>query len=538
MRLVKMLLIVITAALPMAANAVDVDFGAIVDGVYDSNVYRTSRNQKGDGSFRFTPTIKITLPGRKFSGNVRYAPTYEVFTTYSDANGLTHDVGNTFNWLPGEKTNVSMTNRFRALDVLNFGDPDTIDEGTTPIPNNDIRRERVYLFGSTLSVEHAISSRWDSRTSVDFHLFNSERRLTSDSKAVSGFQAFDYGLTASDRIGGGGGVSAQFFDAAAGLPASNTYVYQLFGSYSRNFGESTILTLRLGPALIHTVQDSFSSSSTQDTYPSIVIDNTTTVGAIRDSQNIPIRDDNGQGLTDSTVVAAGSVVVPDAGTCLNDGANPVLLEGSRCAFTRLLRNDGAFPNEQAPITAGAFDSQTEVMLEGSNQGSNDMRWTLFGEIALTHYWLPTLTSTLSYNRRESPTNGQGTSAIADSVFFRTSWQPSELWDLSLQTSYVRRESPTDLSRTFLQVDADGTFPPVELVRSNSLQTVVEKSNSIATHRWAVTLRAARRVTRRVSASFRVSYTDQRSQHTSRSPNDFGNFLAIVGVKYDFDPFRF
>ena len=52
------------------------------------------------------------------------------------------------------------------------------------------------------------------------------------------------------------------------------------------------------------------------------------------------------------------------------------------------------------------------------------------------------------------------------------------------------------------------------------------------------MRAARRVTRRISASLRLSYSDQQSQNTSRNPNDFGNFLAIVGVKYDFDPFRF
>ncbi|MBW2667140.1 MAG: hypothetical protein JRE13_12685, partial [Deltaproteobacteria bacterium] len=220
MRLVRMLLIAGTALLPVAAGAVDVDLGVKVDGVYDSNVYRTTRNQQQDGSFRFTPTIAIDFPGRKFSGNLYYAPTYEVFTTQSEANGLTHDVRNQLLWVPDEKTDVRLVNRFRALDVLNFGDPDTIDEGTQPIPDNDIKRQRVYLFGSALSIAHAISPRWDSKTSIDFNLFNTERRLTSDSKTIAGFQSFDYGLTAADRIGVGGGVSAQFFDEVTGLPAS------------------------------------------------------------------------------------------------------------------------------------------------------------------------------------------------------------------------------------------------------------------------------------------------------------------------------
>lgn len=537
MRLFSLLLFAVFASLPVAATAVDLDFGAIVEGVYDSNVYRTSRNQQGDGSFRFTPTIGIDFPGRKFSADFYYAPTYEVFTTYSDANGLTHDVRNNLKWSPSETTDVNLNSRFRALDVLNYGDPNTIDEGTTPIPDNDIRRERVYMYGSGLTIAHAISPRWDSNSSIDYNGFNSERRLTADSQTIAGFQSFDYGLTAADKIGGGGGVSAQFFDEVTGLPASKTFVYQLFASYSRNFGERTILSVRLGPAMIHTIQDPFDKTSTEATYPSLSIRDTTTVGAIRNSQNIPIRDDYGQGLTDDTEVLAGSVVVPDAGTCLNDGDNPVLFEGNRCAFTRLLRNDPLIPQESDPIDA-ITNGVTDVVLAGSNKGSNSMKWTIFGEIALTHYWLPTLTSTVSYNRRESPANGQGASAIADSVLFRTNWQPSELWDVSLLTSYVRRQSPTDLSRSFLQVSGDDSLTTFEIVESNSLTSVVEKSNAIDTHRFAVTMRVARRITRHFSTSFRFGWSDQRSKHTSRNPNDFGNILATVGVKYDFDRFRF
>jgi hypothetical protein len=180
---------------------------------------------------------------------------------------------------------------------------------------------------------------------------------------------------------------------------------------------------------------------------------------------------------------------------------------------------------------------SDIQISGSNDGSNDMSWNLFGEVAVTHLWLPTLATTLSYNRRESTANGQGAGTVADSVEFLTTWQPSELWDFSFRASYVRRETPTDLSRTFLQVDVDDTFA-IDLVQANSLSTVIEADNSVDTHRWGLFLRAARRITRNLSGSMRVSYSDQRSKHTSRSPNDFGNFLAIVGIKYDFAPFRF
>jgi hypothetical protein len=511
MRLARILLIVAMASLPLVASAVDLDLGLEVDGVYDSNVYRTSENQVQDGSFRFTPTVRIDVPGKKFSGNLFFAPTYEVFTTQSQANGFTYDVSNQLYWVPDEKTDISLVSRFRSLDVLNGGDPNTIDEGTTPIPDKDISRARTYLFGTALSVAHAISSRWDSNTSIDYNSFDSKRRLTADSKSVGVFQDFDYGLTASDRIGAGGGVNVQLFDEVKGLPASNTYVYQLFANYSRNFGERTILSLRVGPAMIHTIQDPFERTSTQNTYPHL---------------DYPL---------DGGVLG---VDVPEPNDCLQGGNGPVLLEGSRCALKRRLLYVPGLDPINGTINA-IRNSQSEVILAGSNEGSNDMRWTIFGEIALTHFWLPTLSQTISYNRRESPANGQGASTVADSVYFRTIWQPSELWDLSLLASYVRRESPTNLSRSFLVVEGEdfGAAGGI-IVRSSSLKTVVEKSSAVDTHRFAVTLRAARRITQRMSSSIRVGYSDQRSKHTSRSPNDFGNFLAIVGVKYDFDPFRF
>jgi hypothetical protein len=436
MWLARMLLIVVTASLPVAAGAVDVDFGAMVEGGYDSNIYRTRENQVDDGLFRFTPTIRFEVPGRKFSGDLYYAPTYELFTTHSDANGMAHVVLNGLNWAPDEKTHVRLSNRFQALNVLNFNDPSAIDGGTTPIPDNDIRRERVYLFGSGLTIEHAISPRWNSATSANFNLFESKDRFRSDTKTISAFQSFQYGVTASDRVGGGGGFNVQLFDAVPGrLPASNSYVYQLFASYSRNFGERTILSIQAGPALIHTIQDSGFAASEPD---------------------------------------------------------------------------------------------SDVIFVGSNEGSNDMSWTIFGEVGLTHYWLPTLTSAISYNRRQSPANGQGASTVADSVLFQTNWQPSERWDLSLRATYVHRESLTNLSQSNFLVGEDGSLTFFD----------VNVSRAVDTDRWGIMLRAARRITRRISSSIRFSYSDQRSKNTDRSPNDFGNFLAIVGIKYDFDRFRF
>jgi hypothetical protein len=535
MRPVSLLLIALTASLPMAADAVDVDLGAMVEGVYDSNIYRTSSNQKQDGSFRFTPTIRIDVPGRKFSGDVYYAPTYEVFTTYSDANDLTHYLANTLNWLPSEKTTVRLFNRFEAVDVLNFANPD--QPGGQP-PDNDIERERLHIFGSQLSVSHLISSRWTSETLANFDLFNSEKDTTVDSRGVSAYQLVEYGLTASDRIGGGLGGTFQFFEDTPYQPKSKTFTYNIFASYARDFGERTTLTLRVGPALIHTMQDALDEGE-RSIYPFISVgDQNTNVAALENALGYDVKDAFGNDLPGNTPVAAESLLIPDADNCVTDPVNKSLYDERSpiCARDRLLRSDAAGA-EQVAWQAVAMEDM--VTVSGFNNGTDDMRWTIFAEAAITHLWMPNLASTLSYNRREAPARGQGASTVADSVIFQTTWQPSELWDLSVRGSYLHQESPTNLSSTFAQIEVDDvTAPGIPLVTRTGESSVIEVSNEVATHRWGVVLRAARRITRRISGTAYLGYADQRSKHTSQSPNDFGHFLAIVGVKYDFDPFRF
>ena len=132
---------------------------------------------------------------------------------------------------------------------------------------------------------------------------------------------------------------------------------------------------------------------------------------------------------------------------------------------------------------------------------------------------------LSYNRRESTANGPGCqSTIADSVLFRTNWQPSELWDLSLLASYVRRESADEpLADLRCRSNSDNSFlaPRLRLVQLTGDARVVEVSSSVDTHRWAVTLRAARRITRRVSRLVREWATPtRRSQAHESKPQRF------------------
>lgn len=536
MRLAPRVLMVLVAFLPVSAAAVDVELGASAEAVYDDNVFRTSDNPKEDASFRLSPKLRVKSQDTKLGASLFYIPTYEAFATYTDANNWTHQLGTTFDYAAGEKTTLTLDNQFRVLDVLNYTDDDTIDEGVPTIPNNDIEREQVILDDATFNVSHQISSHWTSDTNLGFSSFNADRRNTVDSMTVSAFQNFNYALDAADLVGIGGGVVVQMFDEVTTLPASNTFVYRLFGSWAHEFGDSTTLSVRVGPAYIVTDQDNAPFQSTgNDEYPYILVDRDTTVGQLNQRQNVNI-DDFGQGLTDATPVPAGSVVVPDSGQCVGAAAT-ALFEGSRCAFHRLLRNDAAFPAEQAPIPT-ITSSLTDVTLLGSNSGSDDGQFTVFGEVLLTQRWTPLLSSTLSYSRSESTASGQGTTTIADTVSLLTVWRPSELWDLSARASYVRRKSPTALSRTFLEVTGDAGLTSFDIVQLTGNAVFVEDNNSVDTERWGITARAARRLTRHITVAARTAYSNQSSKHTSRNPNNFSNFTAILGFQYDFAPFRF
>jgi hypothetical protein len=357
-------------------------------------------------------------------------------------------------------------------------------------------------------------------------------------KTVSAFQTLSYSHDASNIFGGGVGGVVQMFDEVDTLPASTTYIARIFGSYTRHFGESTTLSVSAGPAFIITDQDS-GSGSKEATFPFIPVKSDTTVGELR-NQNIPIANAFGQGLTNSTPIAAGSVVVPNPARCVDQAAPETgiaLLEGSRCSMQLVLRSD--VPGELEAIPS-IESSESKVVVSGSNKGSEDSTFSFFGNISLTHRWTPSLVSEATYDRSQGVANGQGGTSIADTVSFMTVWRPSPLWDLSARASYVKRESPTDLSRTFLNVsrDPDGASPTFGLVKLTGDSTLVSESTSIDTERWDVRVRVARRITRHITVSAWAAYSDQTSSHTSRNPNDFSDFTAILGFKYDFDPFRF
>jgi hypothetical protein len=531
MRLAKTALLLFPMLLPMAAGAVDLNLGAEVVTGYDDNIFRARRHETDDAIFRLTPDIELQSQDLKLGWSLRYRPTYEIFVQHTDANELTHDVRGTFDYTLNDKTAIRLVERYRRLDVLNFPEDDGVDDEDTVVPDDDIRREAIDINDGSISLSHTFSPKWFGQTDASYRLFYTSRKNANDSKTVSGSQSFRYALNAANDVGFGGSVTVQMFDEFEFQPASNTFFYNLFGTWVRRFGESTTLSLRGGPALIHTDQDDINVvNGSAPLYPHIQLGQPETVGDLV-NKYVFLSGELETGSPDPVSfqgdpVPAGSVLVPSFDAC----GSTYNAMADRCQPRYLIR-------ESDPYATTIKDADPKALtLFGSGRGTDDYKVTFFGEVELTPRWTPTLVSTLLYNRSQGTASAQGSGTIADMVSLLTAWQPSELWDLSIRGTYVRRESANEISQEILGAVSPSGDPGYIELDGNLAYTSV--ANPIDTERWSVYARAARRVTRRTTLTLRLSYADQQTKRSSRNPDTFENFMALFGVRYDFDPIRF
>jgi hypothetical protein len=531
MRLAQTAFSFLLMLLPTAAGAVDLDLSA--EGVtgYDNNVFRAKGDETGDVVFRLTPTVKLTSQDSKMGWSLQYRPTYEILAQHTEANELTHDVWGRFEYAFNEKTKISLFEHYRRLHVLNYPSDDGVDDESNVVPDDDIRRETVDINDGSFSLSHVFSPKWSGQTNASYRLFYTDRKNANHSKNFTGSQSFQYALNAANDVGFGASITAQMWDGFEFQPASNTFFYNLFGTWVRRFGDSTTLSLRVGPALIHTDQDDIDLPLREEPlYPHTVVTESTTADDLREKYEFlqwRFNTTNNQFFELPATIPAGSVLVPSVTTCeLN--YNELT---DRCAFQYLI-----LPWD--PQASVIRSSVVPVTLFNSGDGTSDLKVTVFGEVRLTHRWTPTLASTLLYNRSDSTASAQGSSSIADMVSLLTTWRPGELWDLSIRGTYLRRESATEISQEALGVERSSVLNPYPYPMLNGQLAYIDVDHAIDTERWSVHARAARRVTRRMTMTLRLTYTNQQTRRSDRNPDTFENYMALFGVRYDFDPIRF
>jgi hypothetical protein len=348
-------------------------------------------------------------------------------------------------------------------------------------------------------------------------------------------------------VGLGGGTTWQRFEGVRGQPQTDTFIFRLTGSWIHNFGQDTELTVKAGPAVIYTDQDSANTGSellypnrmvmSQDGGPKSVSAAYAALGM--DFPN-DVQDLDGNPLLADDEIGWGSVLIPEDEKCRTQMVGgETVFDRSACSFNVVV--DAAHDDEDIRDLAVLIANAGRVNLNyvSGNGGGSDTRVTAFGEVSISHHWFPELSSSASYIRSDSGATSLGTSTILDRVTVKTTWTPTRRWDLQLRGDWLQRKSSTDISNAYLVIDRTdvGGFG-YDIVTSTALTTSTT-NEAVDTEYWRVSGRIAYRTSRRSTVTLRASYHDQDTDRaTTRTNSSFKNVLVFLGFRYDLDPFHF
>jgi len=536
-------LLLILVCFAGVAGAVDVDLSMSSSTGYDNNIFRTDKDTKDDATFRFGPAIRFRDETSKLSYSASYNPVYEKFVTWTDADAWAHFAHGALDYQLGDRTLMSLSENFRFAQSLNQGpliaNTDATGTEIDFVPDTDVRRDDIYRNTATGAVTHNFTAQTQGEFTVKHDYFNSDHNNTSTNNSLSGFANVMHSLTARDQLGFGGGTTWQQFDSVNGQPQTDTYIFRVAASWIHNFGEDTELTVRAGPAVIYTNQENGPTTSAQ-LYPFNPAIGPT-IGSAYDALGLRVpadlQDINGNPLNASDPLGAGSVLIPEGtgAKCFNAMVNgQTVFDRSNCSYNVVVDSTTFGPLANQIMTAGTVN----LNYIGSNSGEDDTRVTGFGEISISHNWIPELSSSAGFTRSDSGATSLGASTIENRVMVETTWMPTRRWDLQLRGDWLKRKSATPITNTYLVIDSTASGFALPLVTSSAL-VANKTSTSINTEYWRVSGRIAYRTSRRSTVTLRASYQHQDTvRGDSRENSTFDNVLVYLGFRYDLDPFHF
>ena len=473
--------------LPALVSADELELGLGGSVEYDSNVFRSKNDRVQDAIFRILPGASLYRDRGDFLYRLSYAAPFEQgVETSDDISDFDHVATLDSSWIYQEATEFYFTDRFRydRSVTRRFTEEDEVADVSN-------RRARVLTNSATLGMEHALSPRTTSGLSFSHSLFDTKQRDRQDHQTFDLTTDVTYDLSTRNQVGTGVSFTFQDFEQAGGIPESQTYYYNAFGSWIFRFDETTSFSISAGPTLIQIDEQAFPSTQTVDTRPTVK-------GSAFDFDS------------------CGTVQDP-----LGPGTVPVL--------------GGCDLLDVTPPFAGPLTTSVGFAPGAAPPGQEDLTLTAFGRALLSRRWTPSLVSALSYRRQQSAASGLGGSTILDAVTASTDWEIDRWWDASIRFDFSHRDSIGKSTQTFLIIEEGPDGEAIARQTAPGL-TFARVKDSIDTDNIGVAARLGRQIGRRADASLRLSYNRQFSQSGTRgSASDYDVFLAIFGVRYRFEP---
>jgi len=526
----KIAVMLAATLVPTAASGADLGFSFAAAVEYDSNVYRvpdnSDRSKTDDAIFRFTPRTTLTSDEGDFTYRLMYSVPFEQGVDSNKDISDFDQIGRVeLGYRLGDATQLSASNVTRYSRSATRPLQQDVDTGGLQ-PDVNTERSRVLRSESEFSLTHNFAPRLSGMVQAGYALFDTQQNDRSDTGTLSGSAGLNYVVNPKHTAGGGVAATWQHFDDIPGLPGSDSYFYNIFASWVYRFDETTTLTLSAGPTLIQTDQKKPKSAvSGVPMIPYAILEKSggdPSVIGVSQITNCPINQDGpNRVITNFDKKSARCGSYNSLGVL--DSSNPAQLDDFNMVINSL--TDVSFPGNTRP---GKLD---------------DLSVNGFGQARLTKRWAPNVLSEASYRRQQSTASGVGGSTILDAVMFFTNWEINDLWDAGVRFDWTKRKSVAKLNQTVgvvVPASAEGVSfdnfdDDLVAVLQGDLQTI-KTNNTVDTERWGVGARVARKIGRHLEVALRLRYNKQSSKSRTRgSASDFDDYLAILGVRYTFEP---
>jgi hypothetical protein len=495
-------LLLLGCVLPGIAWGADVRLSLGASTEYDSNVFRSPDDERDDVVFRLSPRVAVVEDREQLNYSASYSLPFEIGVNYSDVRDLNHIVDGLVSYRMTPQTELFGNNSFFYVRGLYRNDDNLLDTTLGEVGDG---RERVLSNDLGLGATHHFTPRLSGTLRFNQGVYDTTQANRSDALDFGGTASSAYQLTEQHEVGGGFSYTRQSFDDITNRPGSDTDYYNIFGSWQWLFDETTSFDLRVGPAIIHSNQNT----------PNATIPN---------QEPVPY------------AVVPGGIQVFDFASCPVVGGSPLLFDnaGTTCG-QRIVTN----VTDVATIT-GLPLTDLDYPVGQEPEGVTDTRVTYFADVSLTKRWSPNLTSSLSYLRQEDMASGIDGAATLDAVTLTNSWRISDRWDFSARADWTQRKSATDGARQFIVVDS-GVLVDDEFGNSfNAAGTVnliqIDSADSLDTQRWGMAGRIAYRLTKNTVTALQYAYNRQSSNgDTVGQSSDFDDHLVTLTVQYNFEP---
>jgi hypothetical protein len=220
----------------------------------DSNVFRSSADEKDDGTFDISPRLSARDANDDLDYAFSYQPTYRTFFRTSGIDGVDHNADARIAWEVSARDKLDFeTTYYNGRQFL--ADSNAAAAGQ-PFTVND--RERLRIADTRAGYRRLLSQNLSLGVDGffnDFDASGTDLQSQTDSRAYTGRVSVDYGLSPRLKVGlSGSGRRRENRAVGAFRVSTRTDVWDVMTSFSYSLSPTSEVSVQVGPSFIRQQQ--------------------------------------------------------------------------------------------------------------------------------------------------------------------------------------------------------------------------------------------------------------------------------------------